>query len=717
METDAAEAEGKEKVLSIPSEPQATLYRIIGNEIPGRHQKGQTLKNLQYMLDQEPELEGCHKRFLLNRIVNQTLERQVMELLQRRGVPFRRIAFLAKEYKKIPYDTGCLPHPKYLLGDEFQRLKESRQARLMFSIYRLKNIYVFNNNGARNDALREGKQSGTWTLPWDGNCFLEEQGWKLMLEGMRSGGKHYLTVPMRRLKELPHNSPANEDCPLDEEPQIAFHRSSNFTFDEQFYYGHLSKVELLRRLGASGTWTTLREDMGFGLRCPKSNSIARTGQADRRATTAGWVSRLPSGIGALESGPKTPSARNKARVQGSIDFLFSLDLELQQQQTNDMIFYNLGVLEAERTLYRQAQNSQLQATVDRLIARAERILARRADVQGEETNPGSEGSGQCVGSITSNSASQHSDEGQASSLRNREAWIYTHHSGCYSSVSSRAIFLQAVSDVTISALASFFSGNDAFATHALKHLYCTFLDERTRLLPDLRFATPSSTETHLGVRDIVGLHHLLDAARLMERSGLFQLPHVDRFKVWLHDLQGWLTGTVQGKNGLQAPGYRGVFYDLVVASIAAYLDERFTLIKALARAQSRISTHFSQQAMPQQHAVLLDVEDIVFECEGWVSLAYLSSRFGNPLWCYADLYGSSVAAGVGTLLEKARTLSSGSETPLLESRILELGFLLDHHTCTSIGQRTSIEKYAFQSADVDKSALRPYWSLGLKASV
>eukprot|EP00894_Picocystis_sp_ML_P000468 jgi/Pico_ML_1/50985/g2095.t1 len=78
-----------------------------------------------------------------------------MELLQRRGVPFRRIAFLAKEYKKIPYDTGCLPHPKYLLGDEFQRLKESRQARLMFSIYRLKNIYVFNNNGARNDALRE----------------------------------------------------------------------------------------------------------------------------------------------------------------------------------------------------------------------------------------------------------------------------------------------------------------------------------------------------------------------------------------------------------------------------------------------------------------------------------------------------------------------------------------------------------------------------------
>ena len=34
-----------------------------------------------------------------------------------------------------------------------------------------------NNNGARNAALREGRRRAKWVLPWDGNCFVTEEGW------------------------------------------------------------------------------------------------------------------------------------------------------------------------------------------------------------------------------------------------------------------------------------------------------------------------------------------------------------------------------------------------------------------------------------------------------------------------------------------------------------------------------------------------------------
>ena len=38
-------------------------------------------------------------------------------------------------------------------------------------IRRSKNLYVMNNNGARNLALDIGRARAKWAMPWDGNCF------------------------------------------------------------------------------------------------------------------------------------------------------------------------------------------------------------------------------------------------------------------------------------------------------------------------------------------------------------------------------------------------------------------------------------------------------------------------------------------------------------------------------------------------------------------
>ena len=44
------------------------LYRIIGNDLYPRHKKGQTIENLQFILENEPELESCEKRWQESRI-------------------------------------------------------------------------------------------------------------------------------------------------------------------------------------------------------------------------------------------------------------------------------------------------------------------------------------------------------------------------------------------------------------------------------------------------------------------------------------------------------------------------------------------------------------------------------------------------------------------------------------------------------------------------
>jgi hypothetical protein len=44
------------------------LTRIIGNDLVPRHAEGQSLANLRFILDHEPPLEACEKRFVVNRI-------------------------------------------------------------------------------------------------------------------------------------------------------------------------------------------------------------------------------------------------------------------------------------------------------------------------------------------------------------------------------------------------------------------------------------------------------------------------------------------------------------------------------------------------------------------------------------------------------------------------------------------------------------------------
>eukprot|EP00963_Diacronema_lutheri_P004101 scaffold312_cov409-Pavlova_lutheri.AAC.2 len=165
------------------------LYRIIGNEIPGRHGPGQTMRNVPYILDQAEEFQGCTKRFVLNRIVNDTVERELIQLFKERNVQFTRIPFEPRVYRKVLLDTGCLPTPDLLFHPEYHKLPARRKLRLLYAVYRLKNNYVLNNNGARNAALREGKSMAAWTLPWDGNCFLVPDAYQHIYSKMSMSSK------------------------------------------------------------------------------------------------------------------------------------------------------------------------------------------------------------------------------------------------------------------------------------------------------------------------------------------------------------------------------------------------------------------------------------------------------------------------------------------------------------------------------------------------
>lgn len=270
------------------------LYRIIGNDLPPRHAVGQSRKNLKFILENEPDLVACEKRWIVNRIVDPDQERSIVRLLERHRQSYLTFPFDWDAYRRIGWAVEDFPYPGFLDSAEFTRLDAEKQERARTQNYRLKNNYVMNNNGARNLALSDGVQRAKWVLPWDGNCFLTSAAWEEIRKGVsRSPHFKYFIVPMARVTDNRALLDRSFRPDADEEPQILFRRDAAERFDEAHPYGRRPKVELFWRLGVPGVWSDWSIDpwdLPFPSLSPEAGQFR----------VVGWVARLFSGVGDLE---------------------------------------------------------------------------------------------------------------------------------------------------------------------------------------------------------------------------------------------------------------------------------------------------------------------------------------------------------------------------------------------------------------------------------
>jgi len=295
------------------------LYRIIGNDLPPRHQAGQARRNLAFILEHEPDLPGCEKRFVVNRIVDGDEERRIVALLEQAGATYFRIPFNWAEYARVPFDAAGVP-ARYRPGwKRYEWLRRDQQERVRARLYRHKNNYVMNNNGARNAALEDGRSCATWVMPWDGNCFLPMAAYEQIREAVRARPHiPYLLVRMVRLDENWQAFNNDVDSWAVDEPQIVFRRDAAGGFDAAFPYGRRPKVELLWRLGVAGPWNEWGVEP-WDLPCPAYHADAGA------FAWAGWVARLaaaPQGPGEV---PRNAAERTQARARAIVDFLEALD--------------------------------------------------------------------------------------------------------------------------------------------------------------------------------------------------------------------------------------------------------------------------------------------------------------------------------------------------------------------------------------------------------
>ena len=627
---------------AMASEPDTfALVRVIGNDLPPRHKAGQSRSNLEFVLKNEPEFENCEKIWIVNRIVDPVERGWTIDRLKAAGQRFEVIPFDLDEYSRVPLDFSLMPEPQIMLsGAPLGIADDYAEARLVAQIHRLKNAYVMHNNGARNRAIELGRQAAKWVLPFDGNIFLTNEDWTHMVQAVEREPTHrYVVVPMARLGD---NSVAFD--PMDpndalEEPQIAFRRDAPLRFDEAHPYGRRPKVELLARLGVSGTWDRNICDPWDLQAGPLDPDMHRTG-------SGGMVRRLASGQATMEV-RGTSRARGIARADGIVALL---------RRADAMVLRSRGYDPKRAVLFSRAAET-LRASPSGVLASAVCSAARTAMERGplsvtHKTEPPPSGNTHDYYHPAPYWwPNPKSGNGLPYVRRDGERVPGTEMHSPESHRFDRTRWQMMVEGTLACALAHSGLGDTNAGGHARALVRGWFIDPETAMTPHLRYSQVrrghnGDEGSATGIIEFKDIALVLDAVRLLGDEDL-----CEAMKDWLKPYAEWLLTSPQGLKERRALNNHGLCFDIQLASIAAFLDETDLLMECWMWSCSRLTGHFDDEgAQPHELGRTLSKHYAVFNLQNWLTLLRLYQGCGVPIEHQPEV--QRVAKGIEWLMAR-----------------------------------------------------------------
>lgn len=691
------------------------LYRIIGNDLHPRHERGQSLRNVRFILDHEPEFPGCEKRWVVNRIVDGNDEAAILDLLDRAGQSYIHLPFDWDAYAAVQWDYSGFDTPTFHLSDDFGSLSPRLRLRAEARMRRNKINYVINNNGARNVALSDGRGRAKWVLPFDGNCFLSQGAWDdLVGEVTTRPYFKYFTVPMARLTDNTLLLTPGFRPEAIEEPQILFRCDAEESFDEAVPYGRRPKVELFWRLGIPGNWDKSRDDLWD---LPRPELATQTAEFGR----AGWVARLSSGMSELEASTKQSQAgREIARNEAIIATLDDLDASIirNHAEADRLMAYDVAALDALAAAPGESLaagwRSALRDAAKAALARGPYSVVDKTSMppSGDRHDYWHPAPYWWPNPATLDGLPLVRRDGE----RVPGTVLYAPESDRYDRTRLQRLF----DDTTVLALAWRATGEDTFADHGARLVRTWFIEPETRMNPHMQFAQwrpdqDDADASGYGLIEMKDMYFFLDAVRLLETSGALGASDGEGLRVWLGAYLDWLRTSPQGLAERAAANNHGTCYDLQVAAIAAYVGDVSCLAETFKAAKARILAQFaSDGSQPEELRRTQTCHYTSFNLQCWANLARLAAGCGCDLWTYAGPDGQSLAAAFGWLLPLLRepVWSFEQSDPFDTARRMPLeAAAVDANLVGPDGEATLAPLRRWPTVFFPHDGIKPFWLL------
>jgi len=202
------------------------------------------------------------------------------------------------------------------------------------------------------------------------------------------------------------------------------------------------------------------------------------------------------------------------------------------------------------------------------------------------------------------------------------------------------------SSIYLLSLAYYFSGNEAYAKHASQLIKVWFLDEETKMNPNVNYgqAVKGVTDGRAeGLIDTRHFMHVVDAIQLIKTSSFWNSADQKNMYSWVREFSSWMISSEIGKDEMNAPNNHGVWFDAQLMSYAIFLDDKKMINDITERVLNRMDKEMdSAGSFPLEMARTTSLHYSVFILNAYTTLAAQSEQAGLDLWNAKTKSGKSL---------------------------------------------------------------------------
>jgi len=190
-----------------------------------------------------------------------------------------------------------------------------------------------------------------------------------------------------------------------------------------------------------------------------------------------------------------------------------------------------------------------------------------------------------------------------------------------------------------------------YADHASSHLRAWFVDESTRMNPNLQFAQAihgRSTGRGTGVIDTIHLVEVARATPLLVESGALSKSELAAVKKWFSDYATWMTTSKNGMEERDTKNNHATCWLMQVAAFAALTGNRELLSYSADRYKKVIVPGQVEPdgSLPLEMKRTKPYGYCLFNLEALATLCQILSESGDNLWNFATADGRGIRKAV-----------------------------------------------------------------------
>jgi hypothetical protein len=209
-------------------------------------------------------------------------------------------------------------------------------------------------------------------------------------------------------------------------------------------------------------------------------------------------------------------------------------------------------------------------------------------------------------------------------------------------------FKALVEDVSVLALAHFYTGEEKYSQRAVDMLKVWFINDSTKMHPNLNYgqAIPGITEGRgIGLIDTRGIAHLADAIQILRMSKAMPDDVYTNLREWCSAFLAWMQTSPIGLDEADEHNNHGTYYDIQTVALSLFAGKTADAARILEsvtkdRIRKQIKPDGSQ---PHELARTLSWNYSLMNLSGFFDLALLGELAGVDLWNFEGGEGQSIA--------------------------------------------------------------------------